>query len=229
MSINLLVAIVSVTAAIITFILGIVVLLRNIYNAISFNFCLYAWAITMWSMLSYAFFVNHNNFLLYKFVAAFGGVCLLLITPWVLYLIKQKPNKLLLALLYSMSIFLISIPIWDRWAMTNFIYSDNHFTYEAGMHYYFYALVVFIIVCYTLYLLIKNLFKTTGVHRKLLLLVLAGMAVFMVTDITFGIILPIFHITPLIPYVTIGATFFVTVSSYAIVKYSPVELLSSRL
>ena len=227
MSIGLLVAILSIGTAIICFFLGLIVLGRDISNNINFNFCIFAWLVALWEGLSYAFYLNQDNFQLYKFSIVAAAACLLMIAPWVLYLVENKPNWIVMTSFYIMSFVLITVPFWDKNVMSNFSNLGNMYIYDVGVSYYIYAALVFLSVGYSFYLLIKNFISSEGLQRTRILFVLIGMIVYVVGELVMGVILPLFKLTPSVPYDNFGAVFFVIFSSYAILKVVPVDPLKS--
>jgi hypothetical protein len=229
METSLLVAIISIGTAVASFFLGLVVLGRNITNDVNYNFCIFAWLITGWEMLSYAFFMNQDNFELYKYSIAAGGACLLAITPWVIYIVKEKPNKYFVGAHYLLAVGLLTIPLWDKNTLYNFTNLGNTYMYDVGLSYYIYSGIVFLSVGYSFYLLIRNLFSRQGPERLRILFTLIGMLVYVCGELVFGVILPILKATPSIPFDNFGALFFVAFGAYAIMKFVPVDRLKSLI
>jgi hypothetical protein len=211
--------ILSILTAIVSFILGLLVLLRNPIRNQNFTFFVFTWFITIWSMLSYAFFVNQSNFALYKVVYATGGVCLLTTAPWVLYYLKEKPNSFLVGLFYAMAAFLFSVPFWDQTAITNFVNHGNRtYTFNVGISYDIYTSAVFLTVIFLFYELIRHLIKAKSSRRYQILFILVGLFIYFSAELLFGVILPILNITPSAPLDDLGAISFVCFSAYTFLR-----------
>jgi hypothetical protein len=216
---DILFAVLSISTAVIGFFLGLLVLLRNPMRNQNFTFFVFTWFITIWSILSYAFFVNQGNFSLYKIVYAAGGVCLLTTAPWILYMLKEKPSIYLISLFYSMAVFLFSVPFWDNTAITNFVNHGNRiYTFDVGISYYIYSAAVFLTVLYLFYLLIQRLLKAKGFFFYQILFVLVGLFLYFFAELLFGVILPMLGITPSAPLDDLAAISFIGFSAYAFLK-----------
>lgn len=211
--------ILSISTAVTCFVLGLLVLLKNVFNNLSFTFFIFSWFVTIWALVSYAFFIDQSNFLLYKIAYAMGGACLLTTAPWVFYLLKKKPSKYLITLFYAASIFLITIPFWDKSAITNFASHNNTYTFSFGPSYYLYSAVIFLTVLYLFYILLKSIFKTSGEEQYRIIFVFTGLFIYFFGELAFGLILPILDLTPSAPLDNLAAISFMGFASFGLLKF----------
>lgn len=206
----------SAITALAGFLLGLLVLLKNPLRNQNFSFFVFTWFITIWSVLSYAFFVNQGNVSLYKIVYAMGGVSLVTTAPWILYIVKEKPNKLLIWGFYALAAYIFSIPFWDKNAISGFmIHSNQLYTFNVDFVYYLSTAAVFATVLFVFYQLIRHLIVSSGYKKYQIIYILVGLSLYFFGELLFGVILPMLNLTPSAPLDDLGAITFVAFSAYA--------------
>ncbi len=208
----------SVSAAAACFVLGTMVLLKNIKSNVNYNFFVFTWFITVWALVSYAFFMDQSNFFVYKLAYALGGATILSSAPWILYLTKERVSKYLVAFFYLLAGLLVSVPFWDQSAITNFVNKNGFYDFDLGVSFYIYSAVVFLSLVYLLILLIKKCLASKEIQRYKILFVLIGLSLYFFGELLFGVILPLLRVTPSAPLDNLAAISFVGFASYALLK-----------
>jgi len=219
---------IGIFVPLICFLIGLYIFLKNPLKNFNFMFFIFTWFITIWAMLSYAFFLDQTNELLYKIAFSLGGVCILTTIPWVLFLLNTD-NKFLIRLPYIFSALLVSVPFWDKWAMYNYVSDNNTYSYDTGISYYFYVGIVLCAIVYLFYILIKNLFVNDTNKKRIVLFVLIGYTIYISGEMYFGLILPVINYTSSIPYDNVGALIFVVASAVGLMKYDKNLLTDSTI
>lgn len=200
---------------------GLWVLLKDITKNLNLTFFIFSWSIVIWAIDRYAFYNDPSSAFLFRGIYATASLALLTSGPWILYLIKERPNKLLISYYYLAALVIFSAPLWDHYTMGNPVIKHGVIHYSITFPYYIYISVVFLSVFYIFSLLVKELTKLSvnkDYHWYQLLYVSVGYFVFFITEFIYGFVLTAFNLGPSAPIDYFSSVVFIAFAAYALVK-----------
>ncbi len=210
----------SILAAITNIVLGLLVFLKNPKRAVNITFLIFSFASAIWALANFYFFVFDKNLLAFKLVYATGGVIAPLLVPWFLFLLENKNKIFGIVLFYLLALVLFVVPFIDGTIISSLEKGGAAgYSFGTGPLFNAFSVAVFVALLYLFYLVIKARLGSRGVKRTQLTIILLGLSFYAAVAILIGLILPLFNITPAVPFDAQSSMILVGFSAYAIIRH----------
>lgn len=206
--------------ALINFIIGFFVLIKNRKDKINIFFVVLSFASALWVFNNFMTGVSTSPIFWLRGAYAWGSMVVSSGLVWVLYLTKSKYATLKTTIIYLLAciFFIFSYSGHLIIDQVNNVYIGR-FEGSTGPLFIFYSLFFLILGVTILIKLFTSFLHSRGVIRSQFFYILLGSFLYMGISITVSFILPLFNYLKLMFLDSISSIFFVAAIAYAITRY----------
>lgn len=210
---------ITLAAAVINLLLGLLVLQDKPGEKLNRLFFIFTLILSLWAFANFAVLEIYTDILLFRTTYATGGLALVAALPWVLVFLKREPKGLMglcIALLGGIVFFL---PYWGDRIIASIDATTENLTFVSGPLFDIYGSLLLVILFYLLYLLATSYARSKTSDRTQIGYTLAGISVFAAVSFMFGVILPLFSLSPVVAFDAQSSLVWVGLTTYAIMRH----------
>lgn len=200
---------------------------KNSKSPLFNSFLFFSITNSIWAYFNFHFWLINDSILVFKLQYSSGGLALAAGLNFIYHLIENKPKRLTQVIILTLGCFFVVAPLISHLVIEDILpLSISDYDFATGPLFTVYSALLLLTLFFLLFKVSRAFVRSAGLKRIQLSYVLLGLSSFSFVSVLFGLVLPSFGFSKVVPYDSQSSLIWVAFAGFAIVKHKLFDIRS---